>query len=270
MNEASVGQYINSYVFSVGRRLVTIQRIEEIARDSAERVIAEQAQAAMVADRACWQLTRKWERARKKDEGTRVDALEIDRSLDRGLSGAHRIANGYLHSLQPGDEQYDVSLEFNEKFFPDGVDAISKQPYEEELVDVEAMIGHWQTDWAPRVATIGLTSLASRIATLTMQYRDAITTVTQRDITWDEVRAADRQGQENMLRLVARILGDHNTDSPDDVELRTRYLATFNDQNRRIAELRIRSAVVPDVDPATGEELTDEDFVAETAETVES
>lgn len=257
MKEHSIGQYINSYVFSAGRRLITAQHIEEVARDVGDAALARQAAAAAQADRQVWQLKNQWEQERKKAEGTRADALEIDRQLDRSLSGCHTVAQGFLHSLDPGEPQYDIAKEFAETFFPDGVRAVTGQPYEEQIVAVDAMLTQWQGPWATKIASLGLTALASRIANLTMQYRAAITTVRTREVSWEEVREQEQNGQEAMLRLIARVLGAHNTDTPADIELRARYLATFNDQNTRIAELRRRGPQVPDIDPATGEELNE-------------
>lgn len=269
MNEASVGQYVNSYVFSVGRRVLTMQQIAITAADAGDATIAAQAQAAIAHDHQTWQRTRQWERARKQTQGARVDALEIDRAVDRALTGCLRIANGFLHSMTPGDPQYDISLAFVNEFFPDGAQPITQLPFEEELLAAETMVNAWQGPWAARITQLGLHPLATRTATLLLQYRDAIVTVAQRDITWDEVRTADRAGQENMLRLVARVLGTHNTDSPDDVQWRARYLKTFDDQNQRIAAYRRRSAVVPDINPSTGEELTDAEWATDALQPTE-
>lgn len=265
--------FVTSYVFSPGRRIVTAQTILDVATEVGDTELAQQATEAIAFDRNVWQMQRKWEKTRTIKEGTRVDLRQIDQQLDRNLVGIFNVADGHVYSLLPGDEQYDISQAFLEEFFPNGPGAITRLPYEDQLATVDAYLVRWHSDWKDRLDKLALTTLVARATSLTAEYRKGVTTIAQRDLTWDEVKATDNIGQELMLALVIRVCGFYNSQSPDDINMRTRYLATFIDQNQRIAQIRKRTPIVADIDPDSGEEIptpTGDTETTDTTETVES
>lgn len=260
MNAEQFSSLVKSYVFSPGRRIVTAQSIHDVAADLGDAVLAQQALDATEFDRKVWLIQQSWEENKHIREGTRVSLRTIDQNLDRNITGIYEVAKGQVHSLEPGDEQHDICVDFLQTFFPNGAAAITRLLYEDELLAVEVLLARWQTDWSARLQQLALTPLIERTATLLVDYRAAITDIAKRATTWDDVRAMDTEGQENMLALVARILGLHNSKSEADIQLRHRYLATFFDQNERIAKIRKRTPVVPDINPDTGAELGNDTF----------
>ncbi len=255
MNAESYASFVQSYLFSPGRRIVTAQNVLDVAEEVGDVELAVQAREVIAFDREVWATQRLWEREREVREGTRMSLLAIDQQLDRNLVGMHSVANGHVYSLMPGDEQYDVSAAFLEEFFPKGPGAVTRLRYEDELAAVEAFLVQWKGDWAARLQVLSLTKLVERAEALTAEYRKAVRVVSHRGMTWDEVRTLDDVGQENMLALIVRVCGVYNSKSADDTKMRGRYMATFFDQNARIKQIRKRTNVVSDVDPDTGEEV---------------
>ncbi len=255
MKAERFASFVQSYVFSPGRRIVTAQTILDVAAEVGDTQLETQAGEVIAFDREVWTTQRAWERARDIREGTRVSLLEIDQQLDRNLVGMHGVAENHVYSLMPGDEQYDVSAAFLDEFFPKGPGAVTRLRYEDQLATVEDYLVRWATDWKLRLDTLSLTKLAERAGALTVEYRKAVTVVSNRGILWDDVRAMDDAGQENMLALIVRVCGLYNSKSDADIAMRSRYLATFIDQNERLKLIRKRTNVVSDIDPATGEEV---------------
>ena len=77
---------------------------------------------------------------------------------------------------------------------------------------------------------------------------------TRREVSYDQVREARAAGQEAMLRVVAKVLGEFPGSAADEVQVRQTLLAPVMSQNRRIAEAFSRKRPVADGDPETGEE----------------
>lgn len=251
---------------------MTAQTIHDVARDLNDPVLVQQALDAIAFDRNVWTAQQSWTVNRDIREGTRVSLRDIDQQLDRNISGIHNVAQGHIHSLEAGDEQHDISQQFVATFFPNGAAPITRLYYEDQLIAVEAMLTRWQTDWKANLDKLALTALVRRTETLLVDYRAAVTTVAKRDLTWDEVRAMDADGQENMLALILRVCGFYNSKSQHDIDTRNRYLATFFDQTQRIAAIRKRTKIVPDIDPDTGNDIepTNTPETENTPETLES
>ncbi len=234
---------------------MTAQTIHDVATDLNDPVLVQQALDTIAFDRDVWLTQQSWAINREIREGTRVSLRDIDQQLDRNISGIHSVAQGHIHSLEAGDEQYDISQQFVATFFPNGAAPITRLYYEDQLVAVEAMLARWQTDWKANLEKLALTALVRRTETLLVDYRAAVTTIAKRDLTWDEVRTMDAEGQENMLALIIRVCGFYNSKSQHDIDTRNRYLATFFDQTQRIAAIRKRTKIVPDIDPDTGNDI---------------
>lgn len=255
MNAENFASFVKSYVFTPGRRIVTAQTVLDVAEEVGDVELAVQARETIAFDREVWEAQRLWEREREVKEGTRVSLMEIDQQLDRTLVGMHSVADGHVYSLVPGDEQYDISAEFIEEFFPKGPGAITRLRYEDQLAAVESYLVRWKTVWKVRLDVLSLNKLVERAEVLTEAYRKGVSTVSKRGIVWDDVRAMDDLGQEHMLALIVRVCGLYNSRSVADVQMRGRYLATFFDQNERVKQIRKRTHVVADVDPDSGEEV---------------
>ncbi|MBA2664442.1 MAG: hypothetical protein H0U74_19300 [Bradymonadaceae bacterium] len=257
----SNARYVKSYKLSVGRRLVSLLAMLGAARRFNDAEIEVQAEEAIAHDRSVRTLLTVWQRDRKGSHGTRPEAVRIDNQLDRAMSACHGHTRNILRSMDAEEPVAIVAREFDEAFFTDGPGAITGLQFEDQLAAVEELIARWRSPaWQDKIAMLGLEMFVSRVEALVGPYREAIQNPTSRTITWSKLRAADHDGQENLLAVVARIVGTWGKASEEHVERRLAYLAVFNDQNERIASYRRRRRKAPDIDPDTGRELIEDDI----------
>ena len=101
---------------------------------------------------------------------------------------------------------------------------------------------------------VRLAPFVGRLKTLSPKFRESLKKETSREVSYDQVREARAVGQEAMLRVVAKILGDLPGSESQEALARQSLLGPVMNQNRRIAEAFSSRRPVTDVDPETGEE----------------
>ena len=139
--------------------------------------------------------------------------------------------------------------------FPEGAAAITHMSYENELAATEVLLHDLKATHAEAVVTLGLVPFVERLSMLVSQFREALTEESVREISYDQLRQAQTEGQEAMLRVVARIIADHSGTSAEETARRQELLAPIQAQNRRLAERYSSRRGVIDVDAQTGQEL---------------
>lgn len=260
---AVIRRLIVSYILSAGRRVVVIEAILKVARQRGDAELIAAAEAAVEPTRKAFRLMRLWHTQRDKSQRSRPDAAAIDNALDRAISRVRNRAADFA-DMPDDDPSVTMANDFIDTFFPDGVAAITNQPYEEQLVDTEELVKAWQEPaWQNVIDALGLGRFTDLVATLVVDYREAVVTFDRRSVTWSEVKASEAANQDLMLSLIARILGHYPTDSEHDLEARTQYLEMFDEQNNLTAEYRRRrrGKATPDIDPDTGELLENEEVL---------
>lgn len=254
---AFIRRFIVSYVLTAGRRVVVIEAMHKVAKKRGDAALIAATGDAIEPARAAFRLVRQWHTERDKSKRSRPDAVAIDNALDRAITRVRDQAANFADL--PGDDPDAImARKFLAKFYPHGAKAITHQPYEEQLVAVEEMLAAWtKPEWEDTIRELSLAKFISVMANLIADYREAVTYFTRREVTWDDVLKSEADGQTLLASLVARVLGLHPTDSPDDVKARGEYLEMFDEQNNLTYEYRIRrkGKEAPDVDPDTGEAL---------------
>jgi len=249
----SLQQYFNLYQFPTGRRLFAMRQVAEVAREAGVPQIAELAQSAVKQDLKTAELEAAWRRSRAKTEGKRKRANDLDGQLDRTLGGMARQLGALVHTFgdQPIGPRASALLGH---LFPEGAAAITTMSYENELAASEVILEDLTGPHANDAAALNLAPFVERLRTLLPEFRESLKQETTREVSYDEVRQARATGQETMLRVVAKILGDFPGSSAEDVQTRQSLLGPAMNQNRRIAEAFSRRRPVGDVNPETGEE----------------
>src|SRR5690606_31102882 len=111
---------------------------------------------------------------------------------------------------------------------------------------------------AEDAVALGLSSYVERLTGLISDFRQALQEESVREISYDEIRQAQAEGQELMLRVVAKVLGDHGGTGDEETAFRQELLAPVLTQNRRMAERYSNRRGATDVDPETGQEVVDD------------
>ncbi|MRG95324.1 hypothetical protein [Polyangium spumosum] len=251
--------------FPVGRRLFTFLRVREIASALPAPAIEALVVEAILADEKTYALEQRWAAKRRVGKASAKQVRDqkalqqADIQLDNALSGLRGAGEALLRGA---DEVEDAELiadveHFLHELFPNGVSAITNAPYDVELVGAKTIVGKLEGELAPVVQKLGLTHNAARVVKLTQKYDEALAAVD--NLEFGTVKAAREVGQNNLLRIVARILGTYDEPTGDHAEKRAKLLAPVVKQNEAIRQhIRARRSA-PDVDPKTGEEQLPEE-----------
>ncbi len=250
--------------FSTNRRQYAFSRVLEIAKATQVPQIQALVEEAIAFDKGTYALEQRWATRRRtgKPSAKQLKAQKhlqtIDGRVDRTLTGLRDSALDLIKGADEEDEReliHDVE-HFIHEICPNGVHAVTSLRYEEELVAVNAIVAKLKGELEPLVAKLGLTVNANRLAKLAVQYDAA-----QKDVDtleFGQVKAARAEGQNYLLRIVAKILGTFDKPTGDHAEKRSTLLGPIVAQNESIRDhIRARRSV-PDVDPETGEEQSSE------------
>ncbi|MBA2662857.1 MAG: hypothetical protein H0U74_11210 [Bradymonadaceae bacterium] len=250
-----------SYSMSVGRRILVLTAIEQIAQKHLDTMIAQKAARAIAQERETWSLVQAWNKNKGKRDGTRPDMVLLDGEADRSMSANFRTASNLVASLPPTNPLNKMGREFIAEYYPEGAGAVTSVRYEDQLTTMEQFLAAWNSaTWRERVDKMGMRPFIDQLEALVPRYRATLMAPVRRSVTFDQVRAAELSGEDRLASIVGLVLGYYGEDTRADRDRRVEYLATYDDQQARVGAYYRRRRPAPDVDPDTGIELpTDED-----------
>ena len=241
------------HIFTTGRFLFAMRQTQKLATQHGFTELAQHCEASIAHGVATIALERRWDDDSKKSDSNPA-AQKIDVLVDRVLGAIRDGAEAQAQGAPEGDPIHEQVKTFVKRVFPSGVHAVTSLAYVEELAVVEAIVGLLKGELASTVGELGLTTLASRLATLAVQYSDALEAPPPSLISWGHVRAARAESQGLLVEALSLLVGKYHKRTPEGVAERGEMLAPIMKQNEAIAAfLRARRAVA-DVDPETGEE----------------
>ncbi len=254
-----------------GRRSFALQQVEERVEELAEELVDQKlldaiARAIEINDEA---RTKRnwWRRDRELNERSRRDAKTVDNEVDRAVGALHDSLKATRSGFR-GQPRGEAAEEILETLFASGAAGITRLPFEDELSAVRFLVEQLDSEWSNEVDELGLRPLINRLSSLADQFADALSESETRETTWDEVRAADAEGQTAMLRVGVEILGRFN--EPDEMATARKLLAPILEQAERFGALLSRIRRVKYDDPETGEEVTDPEGETETPQDSET
>lgn len=161
------------------------------------------------------------------------EARTLDRAVDMFIGdivhALKRVPGRYPHHR----ERHDWAATLLATCFPDGAQAITNLPYEEELVIAEYIHHHLTTDHPEWCRALRIARLLEDLGEILPAYRDALTP--DELISVDDVNAAFDQIQHGLCGAVAHVMGRFWR--AEDHTIRGRYLRPIYDQDERMAEL---------------------------------
>jgi hypothetical protein len=252
----SLQTYFSFYQFPTGRRLFAMRGVVERARKRQLGALENLAREAADQARHAAELESAWRRSRRTEEGRRHRANEIDVQLDRVLGGMAAHLGAAVHTFGENGTGARASA-LLARLFPEGAAAITRLSYENELAAAEVVLRDLKGPYADDAAAIGLAPFVERLEGLTREFRHALKQESTREIHYDTIRQAHTEGQEAMLRVVAKILGDYSGPGEEETQLRRELLGPVLSQQRRLRERYTSRRPPVDVNPETGEEITD-------------
>ncbi len=238
----------NLVEFSSGRRIYALEQVRQVALARGAPVLVARINRAVADDRETLELDRRWAE-RIATASYEPEVIELDLYVDQVLIGIRDVAKAYCKGMQPGSHKHRVAERLLTEVFPNGLEAIISLPYIEQVAMVEVILARLQGELAAVVTDLMLTHVVDRLAVLTARYRQLVR-ADPRECNFAAVRAARERGQNNLLEIIALIVGTyHDHSDPDHIVARRTLLAPILEQDRIIrAHLRLRGGV-DDLDP---------------------
>jgi len=247
---------IDLYLFPTGRRIYAQRQALAVASKLGISVLAGQLEANIVADRATRDKELGWtgHDSRKHAPG----APAVDAVVDRTLSALDETTKARLVAFGPQSEVGKAALRVQKRIFPMGVQAITSLTYVEEHESVSTILGLLNPggELAEDAKTLKVDDLVEQLGEVNQRYGQVIGKGDANDVTHDVIRKAQAEGQRNLLKVVAWILG-HYQDDEKDLETRLALLDPIVRENEAIRLHRRNRRRPTDVDPETGEEIID-------------
>jgi len=250
--------------FSTGRRLFAFYRVLEVAKSMQAAVVEALVTSAIAADEATYELELRWAKKRRtgKPSAKQVKAQralqKTDNLVDKALSGLRDGAISLIKAADPEEEKELINdvEHFLDAIFPNGVQAVTNLPYDEQSIAVKAIVGKLAGELAALVTKLGLQVNVDRLTKLSARYAEELTGVDT--LEFGNVMAAREAGQGFLLRVTAKIIGTYDEPTGEGAQKRAALLGPIVKQNEAISDYVRARRSVPEVDPKTGEEHTPE------------
>lgn len=261
--DTSLSSIFDLYVFPTGRRLFALTQVMQRAKAAGHADLVKHCNAALVEDRKCLDLERRWGGAVAEAKGKVAPvadpnespaAHKLDPIVDRTLVAIRDHAETQRAGAPEDDPIHLTVSKFLKTLFPTGVQDVTSLAFVLELAAVDDILAKLRSkELTPVVEELGLTRLVNRLADVNEQYRAALHAPEPETLAFGDVRAARVQGQERLLQTVAIVLGKHYKLTPEDIAAREDLLGPILEQNAAIAAAMRSRNVVQDVNPSTGE-----------------
>ena len=250
--DVSLALLLNLYAFSTGRRIWAMTQTGKAATAAGLNALAAHCDQAIAADATTREIESRW--ASDKDASTFApEARAVDTLVDIALGALRDAINAEARDAAPGDPLAEDAAKLELEAFPQGVAAITTLGFVDELSEVQRIITLLDSPaWSIKVEKLGLHRRVLRLKELEKRYAAALA-LSPKSVTFDQVKAARRAGQNLMLQAVAMILGLYPSESEADVAARRTLLAPILQQNEAIRDYLRARRTVEDVNPTTGE-----------------
>jgi hypothetical protein len=253
-----ISSLIQLYLFPPGRGIHALERVAVAAALLGLAEIAAQAQKGIAQYRRAMDLQTRLRIGRTTLYGT--DTFELDNQLDRGLTALDDFLGSQLGLFPRGHRRADAADTIRPALFPEGVAAITNQPFVQQRVAVDLMIeAYMAPPLAPARADLtDLDVMIARVAEINHQYGASIDAYDRDRPSSEELRAAQALGQTHLAETVVLIAARHVLSPPEQQDAVAALLEPILRQNDAIRAIRRRRRPARDVDPGTGIELPDE------------
>jgi hypothetical protein len=253
-----VVRFVDCYVLPPGRGIHALERVVAMATALGLTRVAARAQAGIAEYRKVKDLQIRLRTIRPGlyGEGT----SEIDTLLDRCLTSVDSYLDSQI-TLLPADHVRAVAAgAIRPALFPEGVQAITRQSYVQQRVDVDHMIATFESpSLAPaRVDLPDLTHMMAHVAELNRKYAESIDAYDRGRPSPEALRAAQDLAHTMLLETVVLILAEHLESAPELRDSVAALLEPIERQNEAVRATRRRRRPPTDIDPGTGIEVPED------------
>ena len=180
---------------------------------------------------------------------------DLDNRADRLLGAIFRDCRDTSVTFRKDNPLRGQAAELVGELFPGGVQPFTQMTHVDQHAEMERLVEAFNGRFKEQVGALGLRPKVDELAQLTQEYGERLRArgVTK-SVTYDDLRAADAEGQDNLLRIIARIIGQFSGKGDEDAAARTALIGPILQQQEEIRTYYRSRRSVRDVDPETGEE----------------
>lgn len=254
----SISSGLTLYVFTPGRGVHALERVADGATALGMPAVAARAATGLERFRALMDLHARHRIARTSLYGP--DTFELDNLLDRCLTAVDGYLDGQIRLFPATHPRAGAASTLRPALFPEGVAAITSQPFVHQRVEVDRLVETYQAPaLAPARAELpDLDVMMVRVAEINAEYGTSIDAYERDRPTQDTLREAQEQAQESLAETYVLILAAYIQAPPEQRPAIAALLEPIQRQNDAIRATRRRRKPPVDVDPGTGVELPEE------------
>ena len=254
MNGPSILPYLELRVLPTGRRIFVLQDIRSVAMALGMTKLVEEVDEAIAQARSCLRLEAQWNSGKVDTSEARGEAMVVDARIDKLVGEIHQVVAAF-DSGEKDDPQAVSAAKLRKAVFPQGPGAVTTLTFEEQLGSLDTMLESFEGELAEDVTRLSLTSKVKKLRPLVDQFRAELEKKKPSTLSWDEVSAAQQEGQVRLGDVIVEILAANKARDPETVSRRTQLLSEYERQAQLVFEAQRRQRRVLDVHPDTGEEL---------------
>ncbi|RAL24675.1 hypothetical protein DL240_00250 [Lujinxingia litoralis] len=240
--------YLKGRLLPTGRRLFALEAIAKAAQNLNDQALVSRCLEAQRLNRKTRRIEMIYRSQRSQRSKARGNSVQLDAEIGTILSAMCSVAEGHSFS---SDAVAELATEFVVEVAPDGRAALTRQNFETQLADAEALLDRFDSDLAPHISELGLERHLKQLREVVPRFARELAHEAPRKLSHEEVQAAQAMGREAFASVIFLVLGTY----ADDADTRQLLLSEYHRQDRFAAESYRRHRSVTDVDPHTGDDI---------------
>ena len=257
-----VTNHVTGRHMPIGRYAYALEDMLGIARRQGLARVEEAVEIALEKAKIAKRLEFSYQQTRDQTSTARGRSVALDQQIDSLVVSIRNLVRDRIMGVD-GDPVDEAAALILKTVFPRGAQPIIQQSFEAQLATMTVMLEHFRDDLAEAVTLTGVDREVNRLEQLVEEFRTELRVSQKPGVTHDELQAAIRELHEHTAIVRAVCIATYPSLEQDATEAREALLAPLVNQESRVAEAQRRHRRVLDVDPATGEEIPNDEPVSD-------
>ena len=243
----------SGYNHSLGGMSYCTTRIRAILDDMGDSEGVSRADEA--SDKIDWAQEKKldWNKQKNRDHLKRSGSRELDNKIDDTLGNLSQTVDG-VAGIDSDSENTRLAREIRDDLFPNGVAHITTQPFDDQHLAVDKVLGRLRNEYDEHVEKLSLEPLVGHLDELNEEFGEELAP-DEDAIQYDEVEAARKEAEDAFDLLIFYVAAEYG----DDIETMNEILDPLAEQRERARRHYQRRGTVPPIDPESGEPVDPND-----------
>jgi hypothetical protein len=256
MPSSDLNNLFNLYELPAGRRVHALRRLHAIVKDDPNLTdLATQVASAMDTSTNTLDLRTRWAESKNEKTTYPAEVLVLNQEHDQIFASLERICTGMAQGMLPSSPQAIAATRLLSSVFALGLAPLTQKDFVEQRETTNVWLKRFDSEFSQDLATLGVVPMISRLRTVNDSLGKLIDQSRAKSgVAWDTVQQSDTAGQQQLLQVVAAIVGRFSGRHPGDNDKRAALLEPILEQNEKVADMYRKRARVTDVDPETGKE----------------